>query len=215
MTITEIDIQLTGKEKFRDFLDTSVVGLIITLPIMLIVIVLLPLLFIFGLTWENIVEKYWYKLTGRQRKPKQPDFKDPYTELPIKVDFQLIWLIDGLIEKMKEKFKMTDKDFDELEIGQFTTNPPIADLKDRYFDWNTFAFDDKLFVQEVKLPDFKTSIGLIDCKDLKYSTIKDFDSYPLTTFTDKGDTLEITLRQPKMKKLIRIKNTVANKTYKQ
>jgi hypothetical protein len=115
---------------------------------------------------------------------------------------------------MKEKFKMTDKDFDQLEIGQFKTEPPIADLKDRYFDWNSFAFDNKVFVQEVTLPDFKTSIGFIDCKSLKYETIKDFDNYPFMTFSDKGETLEITLRRPKMKKLIRIKNTAANNGYK-
>ena len=212
LNITESDINLTSKEKFRDFLDTSIFGFIFILPVMLFAIILLPFLFIFGLTWENIIEKYWYKLTGKKRKHLIPDKYHPYSELPIQIEYQNFWEIDGDIDKLKEKFKMTDRDFDELEIGRFSTNQIISNLENRYFDWKTFVFDNKIFVQEVKLPEFKTSIGFIDCKELKYEIINDVGSYPLISFEDKGDSLEITLRQPKMKKIIKIKNTAANNT---
>lgn len=212
MTITETDIQLTRKEKFTDFLKTSLLGKIIMTALTLIVFVLFPLLVPLVLIWENIVEKYWYKLTGKQRKLKHPVLKNPYSGLPISIDFRGCWLIDGCLDKMKEKFNMTDADIDDYQfIGQITTDPPITELQGKYFDPKTFVFNDKVFVQEVKLPGFKTSLGFIDCKNLKYEIIYDMDSYPSTIFTGNGDTLEITLRQPKLKKLIRIEDTATKK----
>jgi hypothetical protein len=204
VTIKETDIKRTFKEKFSDFLNTTLFGQLILLLTGLLMVIVLPILLISGLTWENIIEKYWYKWTGKRRKNFQPEYKDPYKDLPLKVDFAHIFMTDGLAEKIKEKFKLADKDLDELEIGQFKTDPTILDIKDKYFDTNNFVFDNKVFVQEVKLPSFKTDIGFIDCKDLKYQTIKTMDSYPTLTFTDKGNTLEILLRQPKMKKLISV-----------
>lgn len=205
MTINEQDIELTSKEKFSDFFNSSPLSLIILIPVVIIILVLLPIFLLFGLTYENVIEKYYYKWTGKSRKHLLPKFENPYTDLSISIDFKHIWLIDNCVENLKEKYNLSDKDFRDLEIGIFETDPQIKDLSDKFFDYNTVVFQDKLFIQEIKFPDFKTSIGYIDCKNLSYVTIKDFDSYPIVSFNKTPDELEIILRQAGTKTLIKVK----------
>ncbi len=205
MTINEQDIQLTSKEKFSDFFNSSPLSLIVMIPVVIIILILLPFFLLFGLTYENVIEKYYYKWTGKRRKHVSPKFENPYAELSISIDFKHIWLIDNCVENLKEKYNLSDNDFRDLEIGKIETDPQINDLSDKYFDYKTIVFQDKLFVQEIKFPDFNTSIGYIDCKSLSYQTIKDLDSYPMTSFNKTTDELEITLRQNGMKTLIKVK----------
>lgn len=174
------------------------------IPVAIIILVLLPFFLLFGLTYENIIEKYYYKWTGKRRKQSSPKFENPYADLSISIEFKHIWLINNCIDSLKEKYNLSDNDFRDLEIGKIETEPQIADLADKYFDYNTIAFQDKLFVQEINSPDFYTSIGYIDCKGLSYQTIKNLNSYPMTSFNKTPDELEITLRQKGMKTLIRI-----------
>lgn len=205
MTISEQNIQLTSKEKFSDFFNSSPLSLIVMLPLTVILLALLPFFFLFGLIYENLFEKYYYKWTGRKRKQLSPIFENPYADLTISVEFKHIWLIDNCIENLEEKYNLSDNDFRDLEIGKIETDPQISDLSDKYFDYKTMVFQDKLFVQEIKFPDFNTSIGYIDCTSLKYQTIKDFNSYPMTSFNKTGDELEIILRQFGTKTLITVK----------
>lgn len=205
MTINEQDIQLTSKEKFSDFFNSSPLSLIVMIPVVIIILILLPFFLLFGLTYENVIEKYYYKWTGKRRKHVSPKFENPYAELSISIDFNHIWLIDNCVENLKEKYNLSDNDFRDLEIGKIETDPQINDLSDKYFDYKTIVFQDKLFVQEIKFPDFNTSIGYIDCKRLSYQTIKDLDSYPMTSFNKTTGELEITLRQNGMKTLIKVK----------
>ena len=205
MTITEQDIQLTSKEKFSDFYNSSPLSLIVMIPVVIIILVLLPFFLLFGLTYENVIEKYYYKWTGKTRKHVTPKLENPYADLSISIDFKHIWLIDNCVENLKEKYDLSDNDFRDLEIGKIETEPQISDLSDKYFDYKTIVFQDKLFVQEIKFPDFNTSIGYIDCENLSYQTIKDLDYYPMTSFNKTIDELEITLRQKGTKTLIRVK----------
>jgi len=204
LTLTEIDIQLTTWEKFQDFLDTSEFSIILLAPIILITLVLLPILMIVGLTWENIIERTWYKLTGKHPRPKPENFKNPFSGLPIDIDFQMVWLIDGEIEKMKREFTMKDDDFNDIQIGKLNSDPVISELSDKYFECKSFAFDNNVFVHELLLPEFNSRIGYIDTKNLSYENIVDVKGYPSITYSDKSDVLELVLRKPKMKKLIRI-----------
>lgn len=205
MTINEQDIQLTSKEKFSDFFNSSPLSLIVMIPVVIIILVLLPFFLLFGLTYENVIEKYYYKWTGKTRKHLKPKLENPYADLSISIDFKHIWLIENCVEKLKEKYNLSDNDFRDLEIGKIETEPQINDLSDKYFDYKTIDFHDKLFVQEIKFPDFNTSIGYIDCKSLSYQIIKDLDSYPMTSFNKTTDELEIILRQKGTKTLIKVK----------
>lgn len=204
MTINEQDIQLTRKEKFNDFFNTSPLSLIVTIPVVFIILILLPFFLLFGLTYENIIEKYVYKRSWKRRKHKSPKFENPYAELSISINFKHIGLIDNCIEKLKEKHHLTDNDFRDLEIGKIVTEPQIADLSDKFFDYNTIVFQDKLFVQEINFPEFNTSIGYIDCKSLSYQTIKDLSSYSIISFNKTSEELEIIVRQKGIKTVIKV-----------
>jgi hypothetical protein len=205
MTINEQDIQLTSREKFSDFLNSSPLSLIVIIPVVIILLILLPFFLLFGLTYENVIEKYYYKWTGKQRKHITPKLENPFADLSISIDFKHISLIDNCVENLKEKHNLTDNDFRDLEIGKIETDPQINGLSDKFFDYKTMVFQDKLFVQEIKLPYFSTSIGYIDCKNLSYQTIKNLDTYSMTLFNKTTDELEITLRQKGTKTLIKVK----------
>jgi hypothetical protein len=205
MTINEQDIQLTSREKFSDFLNSSPLSLIVIIPVVIILLILLPFFLLFGLTYENVIEKYYYKWTGKQRKHITPKLENPFADLSTSIDFKHVSLIDNCVENLKEKYNLTDNDFRDLEIGKIETEPQINDLSDKFFDYKTMVYQDKLFVQEIKLPYFNTSIGYIDCKNLSYQTIKNLDSYSMTLFNKTADELEITLRQKGTKTLIKVK----------
>ena len=205
MTINEQDIQLTSREKFSDFLNSSPLSLIVIIPVAIIILILLPFFLLFGLTYENVIEKYYYKWTGKQRKHITPKLENPFADLSTSIDFKHVSLIDNCVENLKEKYNLTDNDFRDLEIGKIETEPQINDLSDKFFDYKTMVYQDKLFVQEIKLPYFNTSIGYIDCKNLSYQTIKNLDSYSMTLFNKTADELEITLRQKGTKTLIKVK----------
>ncbi|HXD92519.1 MAG TPA: hypothetical protein VNX01_04860 [Bacteroidia bacterium] len=198
MTINEENIPYTFKEKFFD----SPLMLVVLIPIAIATLLLLPFLLALGLVYENVLEKLYYKLTGKQRKTFIP--KNPYSGLSIDVDFQYIYLIDNYINNLIEKYNLSEDDFRDMEIGKIETIPSIDNLSNRYFDHNTIVFQDKLFVQEVKLPDFNTSLGYIDCKNLTYHTITDFDYYPRISFNNTNNALDIIIRLREAKKLIRI-----------
>lgn len=205
MTINEQAIQLTRREKFSDFLNSSPLSLIVKIPVVIFILVLLPFFLLFGLTYENVIEKYYNKWTGKRRKHVTTKLENPYADLSISIDFKHIWLIDNCFENLKKKYHLTDKDFRDLEIGKIETDPQINELSEKFFDYKTMVFQDKLFVQEIKFPDFNTSIGYIDCKNLSYQTIKEIDSYPMTSFNKTPDELEIIVRQLGTKTVIKVK----------
>ena len=198
MTINEENIPYTFKEKFF----ASPLMAIISIPFVIIILVLLPFLFILGLSYENIIEKNYYKLTGKQRKTTTP--KNPYSGLSINVDFQHILLIDNCIENLTKEYNLPDNYFRDVEIGKIETTPSIESLSEKYFDYDTIVFQDKLFVQEVKLPTLNSSLGYIDCKNLTYQTITELDYYPNITFNKTDNALEITIQQKGSKKLLKI-----------
>lgn len=205
MTIIEQDIKLTSREKFNDFFNSSPLVIIVMIPVVIIVIVLMPFFLLFGLTYEYVIEKYFYKWTGKIRKNPSPKIDAPYADLSISIDFKHICSIDKCYDCLKEKYNLSDKDFENLEIGFIKTEPNNAGLADKYFDFKTIVFQDKLFVQEIKFPEFRSSIGYIDSKSLSYEIIKEFDFYPMTTFSNTTDELIITIRQKGLKKLLIMK----------
>ena len=200
MTIQEQDIQLTYLDKFIDYFEDSLLMLVFAffLVIGILIILSLPLILLFMFFYERVILNSYYKITGNV--PKEPP--QPFAELPIVVEFKDVRSNENYLEEIDEKYRFTIE-FHDDEYGKIETDPPIPELQNKFFIYNTTVFKDKLFVHEIVFADnYRIYIGCIDCENLTYQVIKEIENDIEPTYERIADSLEITLRKKGMKKKI-------------
>ncbi len=132
--------------------------------IALIPVIILAL--IVGLFYENIIERYFYKLIGKKRRP--PKEKNLHPNLPSFISIKSMWSIDNIQDRMKNEFGLPEDEIEDMHLIQIESSINIKGLGNYFFDPEIILFNNDVFLQKIDLPDYNCSLCYIDIKKLTF-----------------------------------------------
>ena len=206
VVITEHEIKLNKPQKPIPFFGplfslismaiVSIIAIFMKIFVIIVIPVLIITMIIIGI-YLGIIDWLFLKITGKERKQSNSNIVNPFANLPISVEF--IYLTGTERFDLITKYNLEDDDIYETNIGKIITEPVINDIEGRYFEHKPTVFQGNIFVEEIKLPDFKTNIGYLDTQNLTYNIIKEFDSCHLISFKKEDNELNISWFESKGK----------------
>lgn len=134
------------------------------------------------------------KIAGRKKKNR-------YKDLPLPLTVTSMHDVEGLCDSIRERYGLDEVDFDELYLNIVSTEPPLPELADLFFQPISYLFQDTLFLIRVELPSFQRSLCYLDTAS---QTLVHLDRVNLTgkpIFDSRGNTVSITFRTPFKKKV--------------
>jgi hypothetical protein len=199
--LTIKDFPLTWREKFSDKYAGYFFILLIPVIIALIPVIILALLI--GLFYENTIEKYFYKLIGKKRRPAKE--KNPYPNLPSFVSIKSMWEIDNIEDKMKNEFSLPEEQIADMYLILIESSVNIEGLGEHFFDPEIILFNNDIFLQKVDLPDYTCSLCYIDVKKLTFHEFPNSAIKGKIKHSETPDTLTMQVRGHLQKQKLTVK----------